>query len=66
MVCNFDGTQDGFAILMLPKMVWLFGQWGNSTANSLRLSSDIQSNWIRAADILRDNSFWLDYVGFWA
>lgn len=39
--------------------------WGNGTANSWRMSGDIQSNWPRIAEILNENSFLLNHVNFW-
>ena len=39
--------------------------WGNNTANSWRMSGDIQPNWASVASIMNENSFWLSYVDFW-
>jgi len=38
--------------------------WGNSTGNSWRMSGDITPNWSRVAEILNENSFQLNAVGF--
>jgi alpha-galactosidase len=39
--------------------------WGNSTANSWRMSGDIDPSWSRIAEILNENSFQLNSVNFW-
>jgi len=38
--------------------------WGNATGNSWRMSGDITPNWGRVAEILNENSFQLNAVGF--
>ncbi|KAJ5177268.1 uncharacterized protein N7482_003145 [Penicillium canariense] len=39
--------------------------WGNETGNSWRMSGDIQANWPHVAEIANENSFRMNYVGFW-
>jgi alpha-galactosidase len=39
--------------------------WGNATGNSWRISGDITPWWARVAEILNENSFLLNSVGFW-
>jgi alpha-galactosidase len=39
--------------------------WGNSIANSWRMSRDITPNWDSVAGILNENSFLLNSVNFW-
>ncbi|KAJ5191839.1 uncharacterized protein N7498_010824 [Penicillium cinerascens] len=39
--------------------------WGNETGNSWRMSGDISASWSRIAAITNENSFKMNYVGFW-
>ncbi|KAJ5831777.1 hypothetical protein N7474_000088 [Penicillium riverlandense] len=39
--------------------------WGNATGNSWRMSGDISADWTRIAEIANENSFKMNYVGFW-
>nr|O94221.1 RecName: Full=Probable alpha-galactosidase B; AltName: Full=Melibiase B; Flags: Precursor [Penicillium simplicissimum]CAA08915.1 alpha-galactosidase 1 [Penicillium simplicissimum] len=39
--------------------------WGNETGNSWRMSGDISANWARIAQIANENTFRMNYVGFW-
>ncbi|OOQ88982.1 putative alpha-galactosidase B [Penicillium brasilianum] len=39
--------------------------WGNETGNSWRMSGDITANWARIAQIANENTFKMNYVGFW-
>ena len=39
--------------------------WGNATGNSWRMSGDITPYWARVAEIMNENSFRLNSVGFW-
>ncbi|CZR56886.1 related alpha-galactosidase B [Phialocephala subalpina] len=39
--------------------------WGNETGSSWRMSGDISPSWARTAQILNENSFDLNSVGFW-
>ncbi|KAJ5716665.1 hypothetical protein N7493_008576 [Penicillium malachiteum] len=39
--------------------------WGNETGNSWRMSGDIEAYWSRVAQIVNENSFLMNYVGFW-
>lgn len=40
-------------------------EWGNITGNSWRMSGDIRPTWTRVAQILNENGFQLNSVGFW-
>lgn len=39
--------------------------WGNSTAESWRMSGDITPDWTRIMQIMNMNTFLLNYVNFW-
>ncbi|GAB1218496.1 hypothetical protein ATERTT37_007752 [Aspergillus terreus] len=39
--------------------------WGNETGSSWRMSGDISPEWSRIAEIANENSFLMNYVGFW-
>ncbi|KAJ9316576.1 hypothetical protein DTO271D3_3083 [Paecilomyces variotii] len=41
-------------------------EWGLQTGNSWRMSGDIQPNWVRISTIANENSFYMNYVDFWA
>ncbi|KAF8851686.1 glycoside hydrolase [Acephala macrosclerotiorum] len=39
--------------------------WGNDTGSSWRMSGDIDPSWSRIVEIMNENSFELNSVGFW-
>ncbi|KAJ5398244.1 hypothetical protein N7509_006357 [Penicillium cosmopolitanum] len=39
--------------------------WGNETGNSWRMSGDITADWARISEIANENTFKMNYVGFW-